>query len=83
MPERIYRGEPLDVSALISNSGTAAAANVSAEWTLPEGFLLLDSDSTCTSILPGGGCTATARILAPQGSALEEKEIRIVVRYSE
>jgi hypothetical protein len=81
VPGSVYRGEPFAVSAPITNAGTAAAMNVSVEWDLPEGFLLVDSANPCNTILPGSGCTATARILAPLDSALVDEEIRMLVSY--
>jgi hypothetical protein len=82
-PGRIYRGEPLTISARITNQGTAPAPHVSAEWVLPEGFSLLDSSPPCAEIHPGEECAAKAEILAPLDAALEDEEIRILVSYDE
>ncbi len=82
-PDRFVRGENTTISAVISNTGTAPATNLSLKWFLPGGLALQELSNPCETIPPGGQCTATAKVLTLRGSVLGNKEIRVLVNYNE
>jgi len=79
----LIRGETFAIYAILSNSGTSTAFNVSPEWLMPLGFEILDTDNPCGTIQSGEHCTITASVYVPESAGLGPDEIRILVSYVE
>ena len=81
VPQKITRGEPISVSAVMTNTGGTTAKGIILSWKLPEGFTLISSSSDCTELQAGQTCSASAEIQTSLAAALGQEKIKAEIAY--
>jgi len=84
-PDKVTRGEPFEISAYAINMGSAPAKDVSIEWILPDGFVILSGSGSvdCQEVAPQTSCWNNITAAAPLSSNLGPNDIKTRVSYSE
>jgi predicted transcriptional regulator len=84
-PDRTLRGEQLDISAVVSNSGNSDAKNVRLEWIIPSGFEIVSGDNpaNCGTLSSNSECTNSLTLSSPISADIGKNEIRVIVKYEE
>jgi hypothetical protein len=81
-PQKITRGENLNVRAIVTNLGIRKARNVVIIWKLPLGFeiVLGNVEKNCGDLLSNDSCISEISITT-SAAKLGENEIKVVVSY--
>lgn len=84
-PEKVTRGEAVELSAKVTNYGNGTADNVVFEWLLPYGFevVLGDTKLYCGNLAKDSFCSSTITINASYSTLLGENNLKILVAYDE
>lgn len=84
-PEKITRGYTFEMSAYAKNIGSASAMDVSIEWILPDGFVILSGSGSvnCQEVAPKTSCWNNLTATVSLSSNLGLNDIRVRVSYSE
>jgi predicted transcriptional regulator len=84
-PEKTFRGEQFDVSAIVSNTGNSEARNVRLEWILSDGFEIVSGQDSaeCGTISPDSECMSSLTLSTPISADIGKNEIGVVVSYEE
>ncbi|MFH1473361.1 MAG: helix-turn-helix domain-containing protein [Candidatus Aenigmatarchaeota archaeon] len=83
-PQKIIRGESLDIRADLENSGYLAK-NVVLNWLLPAGFNMVSGNMSenCGDLDTGGSCYSEISVMTNLTTGIGLNEIRVVVDYEE
>ena len=80
-PEKIIRGEVIDVKAVITNS-LNKVKNVKVDWTLPDGFSIVSGDQEiCKDLNAKETCELNIKVETSLSTSLGKGEIKAVVNY--
>ncbi|HJW96767.1 MAG TPA: hypothetical protein VJ485_01230 [archaeon] len=82
-PEKTVRGESIDISAIVTNSGNAEARNVRLEWIVPAGFEIVSGEieQSCGTMGPGTECVKGVTLSTSLSTDVGRREIKVQVRY--
>jgi len=81
-PEKITRGEIIEISAEVTNVGSVNVSNVLISWILPEGFEILN-DENSKSIFSGKDYTSKIKVRTSTDSVLGLNQIKLIINYDE
>lgn len=84
-PDKVTRGEPFEINAYAINMGSALAKDVSIEWILPDGFVILSGSGSidCQEVAPQTSCWNNITAAASLSSNLGLNDLKTRVSYSE
>jgi hypothetical protein len=82
-PERITRGETVELMAKTVNTGSNDVENVTITWELPERFEVVSSKlvKNCGTLGPNVSCVSSITVQTLLSSKLGINEIKVVVNY--
>jgi uncharacterized repeat protein (TIGR01451 family) len=78
---RITRGESFSLRVVVSNEGSANAANVRVSVDLPKGFSTDEKEKTCDVIEVNSSCELEFSVKSDLSTKLGESEIKVRVSY--
>jgi len=83
VPDRVTRGEKVELEAIVNNPSSVLAKNVILTWKLPEGFEVISGniEERCGTIEPGSSCSSSLLVQPSYSSKLGENEVSVVVSY--
>jgi len=86
-PEKVTRGESIELEAKVSNVGVGVAKDVSLEWILPDGFTIVEGslEQDCGDITPADvrTCRSNIRVEVALVTALGDNSIRVAVSHDD
>ncbi|MCK4497056.1 MAG: hypothetical protein KAU24_02610 [Candidatus Aenigmarchaeota archaeon] len=84
-PDKVTRGEPFEINAYAISMGSALAKDVSIEWILPDGFVILSGSGSidCQEVAPQTSCWNNITAAASLSSNLGLNDLKTRVSYSE
>jgi hypothetical protein len=82
-PEKITRGEAIDIKAKVVNLGSISVNNVLLTWHLPEGFEIISGNQieNCEILEPNTFCTSTITVRVSLSTKLGINDVKVVVSY--
>lgn len=83
IPQKITRGESVEIKAVVRNIGADVAKNLTINWRLPSNFEPASGSLTenCGDLTPNSSCTSTLLVKTSVSTSLGPNEIGIVVIY--
>jgi hypothetical protein len=83
--DSVLRGEGIDVSAIVSNTGNSDAKNVRLEWEIPAQFEIVSGQASadCGTISQDSECASSVTLSTPTSADIGKNEIRVFVKYEE
>jgi hypothetical protein len=82
-PEKITRGEIVEIEATVVNPTSIVFNNVLINWQLPEGFEIISGSATenCGSLEPNSSCISVITVQTSFSTKLGTNDIKVVVSY--
>ncbi len=80
-PEKITRGDRVTLQAVITNTGTAEARNVTLHWNLPPGFVAPQEKTYCGTLIPDSECRSEITVDVSYSAELGKNTIKAEVMH--
>lgn len=80
-PDRITRGNNIEISTKITNFGNGIAKNIVVAWQLPSGFDIISKQDNCTNLEEGSYCTSSIIVNPSISTSLGKNQILVRVNY--
>ncbi|MGC9309548.1 MAG: hypothetical protein ACP5D2_02515 [Candidatus Nanoarchaeia archaeon] len=80
-PEKITRGEIIEVKAIVTNTGESQIKNVVINWQLNSEFEIISVEENCGNLNFGESCNAEITIKPSPSTSLGKNQIKILVSY--
>jgi uncharacterized repeat protein (TIGR01451 family) len=82
-PEKITRGETVEIKAVVKNNGPSDVKNVIIVWQLPLGFNIIsgEKEKNCGDLEKSSSCLSEISVKVYPYAELGNNEIKVVVRY--
>ncbi len=80
-PQRLIRGETIEIRAVITNTGSIDINNAVISWLLPNGFEIISKQENCSSLASGSSCESLITVKTSTFAELGMNSLKTVVNY--